>query len=1112
MSVPTSYSYQWLRDGVPILGATSSTYTLVVADVGAIIGVTVTATNSAGSGSVTVSETSVVQAQGSVSSAGVFDSSDRLVRTLWSAQTNDPRAANPAAAWDGTLDDLSVAPTGTYTVKLLTSDCTYTWDGVVGNSCPDHPSTPITYLSGATVMWSMAIADTGDVFYCSAYHEKNSTVYFTTESDMNHAFNPYWWPDYPVSYGTLTWSLGNGFHFCCTDSTIAYFALFQEPSYVKGVDVVTKAQVMFAAGDPSGNIGIYDNSGGVGAIYNYITSVAVQKVGGYLFIARQAANQIWVLDKTTGATVRKDVSLPLPNIMAVSPTTGDLWVSYEPAGHTAIDTVIKITVDGAGNFTPTAVTISINEVSAMAISPDGLTLLMLDSTTQQVKAYNTTDGTAKAAWGNAGTLGQAGGYATSPAVTDDKFMFLSIAGGQGGSPGGFLCYSSDGSWWLGDNGNYRHLHFSSGNSPTLIEKTCYVPSDYACEVCRGDDTRVFGNFLEWKIDYSLPLEPSNGSWILQNNWSYGLTSDNFYNQSAMGFVGIYSNGRTYCTFWNIPTDHRDIVELTSSGPRFTGLSMHNQNYLAYNMDIYTATSVTGSGTQIMRLPFAGFDLVGNPTYPGDPLEWAGTGFGVGWTVSATFGVLPADFPRWDLSLPIEPLSNGTTPLFNARHLGENHVGSIDLTSGDWKCNTHPETRSYTGGPLQEFTYYPDAPYFGTNGGGSSTNYGGFLIYRPGAADFFTNFRGELWCGGQTNIISHWHESGLLINRFGSVSPAFAAFPPQGPSPTGGLPESGSSFYGQPYRAGNSNHGGLALQNGVYYLFQGEEWVHSGNHRSTIGNLGSISFATVATVNWDAGSYVPPTPDPTDMLAGLPYDTIGLPNNTAGWVRTPVADIDVGPPFPTGTPRFSVMTNMVLEDPRVSPDLLYWTSGVLLGDLPIQLKKQVPRTGTGNWVLTMTASIRQDQIYWDKGANQEIGTWIEIVDSAGKKIVSVWPHLRAGLWQTIWVNEQPMFDQAYSLANFPGNNLWKTYLMGGSITTEIDDGSQLDNLKELTISANVGAGTMTVSYGPYSIAGITVYEVGADITDPTEFQLNFRLQNFAGGSGNPIAIKRLNFVG
>ena len=47
---PTSYAYQWRRGGSDISGATSASYTLVTADVGATITVRVTATNGSGSG------------------------------------------------------------------------------------------------------------------------------------------------------------------------------------------------------------------------------------------------------------------------------------------------------------------------------------------------------------------------------------------------------------------------------------------------------------------------------------------------------------------------------------------------------------------------------------------------------------------------------------------------------------------------------------------------------------------------------------------------------------------------------------------------------------------------------------------------------------------------------------------------------------------------------------------------------------------------------------------------------------------------------------------------------------------------------------------------------
>jgi hypothetical protein len=52
---PTSYSYQWKRNGVNISGATSQSYTTVAEDVEKIISVTVTATNNRGQTPVTIS-------------------------------------------------------------------------------------------------------------------------------------------------------------------------------------------------------------------------------------------------------------------------------------------------------------------------------------------------------------------------------------------------------------------------------------------------------------------------------------------------------------------------------------------------------------------------------------------------------------------------------------------------------------------------------------------------------------------------------------------------------------------------------------------------------------------------------------------------------------------------------------------------------------------------------------------------------------------------------------------------------------------------------------------------------------------------------------------------
>jgi hypothetical protein len=59
-TLPITFSYQWKRNGINILGATSSTYTLVSADTSTNITLQVTATNSVGSTSATSNTIAVI--------------------------------------------------------------------------------------------------------------------------------------------------------------------------------------------------------------------------------------------------------------------------------------------------------------------------------------------------------------------------------------------------------------------------------------------------------------------------------------------------------------------------------------------------------------------------------------------------------------------------------------------------------------------------------------------------------------------------------------------------------------------------------------------------------------------------------------------------------------------------------------------------------------------------------------------------------------------------------------------------------------------------------------------------------------------------------------------
>jgi hypothetical protein len=62
-STPITYTYQWLRNGSNISGATSSTYTLVTADTSTLVSCKVTATNSLGSANSTSNSLTIYEAE-----------------------------------------------------------------------------------------------------------------------------------------------------------------------------------------------------------------------------------------------------------------------------------------------------------------------------------------------------------------------------------------------------------------------------------------------------------------------------------------------------------------------------------------------------------------------------------------------------------------------------------------------------------------------------------------------------------------------------------------------------------------------------------------------------------------------------------------------------------------------------------------------------------------------------------------------------------------------------------------------------------------------------------------------------------------------------------------
>jgi hypothetical protein len=1086
---------------------------------------------------------------GAVSSAGVFNSQNQLVRTIWSTQVNDPRAATPtaaAASWDGVLDDGTIAPTGTYSIGIVGNNCTYTWDGVAGNTCPDHykPANYLgafTYIGGTTPIWGMAITNAGDVYFNNNYHEKRFPCFFTTTADMQHAFIPELWPNYPFTFeqpGVVDWA-GNFSGSICTDGTNVFMS-FQSDATMPNRAVVGSTHQGLNSG---ASFGAYTAGDGNG----FTTGIAAQYAAtGYVYVFHPAstAQTITVCDKVSGATITTLTSPVNAFCGCCNPVNAnELWINYGGAtGSTNHNITEKFTIAPlTGLITTTGVQITgpiTNQ--GLAISPDGATLLLADVNTNQVRAYNTSDGSVKTAFGTSGVFGQSGGYSNGPAVTNDKFMFVSPATGLGTNLGAYICFAPDGSWWLGDSGNWRNLHFSSGNSPTVIETVAYMPTCYSQQVCHGDPTRILAYHLEWKIDYSKPFTPSGGGWTLTNNWgNYLLAHPEFNTNSVFTlllYFGVYSNGKTYGVIRiSTGSEAEYFFELQPGiGLRNTNSSFSFRNVIdPSTMNMYSmmgsgqtpSFGAPGGGTQYLN-PFTGFDGSSNPTWAGDPTTDAFT-FApgptpTGWVSFITSQLTPSQYPALEVfASPTSQLQNGIYPTFISRPspatgsgtwTNTNRIVGVDAT-GRWRFGIHPEQGPLSGN-LGKAMYFPDTPYTITGGNQAPTNnFQGSFLAQSGKSDFFSSVRGEVWNGGQTNRWIHWHQSGLAIGHFGQACGGGTCVGVIGAPEFSNLqtiygPHAAPDFWwGVPGHAGNVASGGIAYaDSNNTYVYHSEEWVHSGIHRWHVANASSISFFNnYATVNWNSANYVPPSTTGSDMLAGLPYYNHNLPNNSAGWVRNPTSNVGTWPGSDplngNGSAGWIVCTNMVIADSHVSPDLYLGTFQTAPAS-SWSISKAAPRVGTGNWTLTVVGNLGSSG-FWDASSatHQFSAIFMELVDGSSKRIFSIFlgqyrnDDRGMPFANSLWVNENPVIPVGiFAPIGTAANNSIGAYAAGGydNSGNPIFDGSQFHNIPPIIVSANVLAGNFTVSYGIHGPATtFTVYDAGADIVHPSQLQFNFR---------------------
>ncbi|HKH60650.1 MAG TPA: FlgD immunoglobulin-like domain containing protein [Flavitalea sp.] len=779
-----------------------------------------------GQSSTTAISFSFTLSTSSKTSAGIYKPDSTLIRTLWSGKTFS--AGQHTSIWDGKDDDGNYVADGNYIAKVLSNNVNYVWEGVLGNtslqssgSSVHHPMQMITNMVqiGNEMYFAVGYNEQGQAHgkftigspnvVTTSYRAKAAALRFLA-ADVNKVY-----------FGGQAWE-GNPVTFVS--------ALDPNPS---GVD----AMASFSSGTAVTNGATTYSALNVVNDPDYITGIAVQDIGNFLFTTNSSLNRLTVYNKNTGQLLQ---NLGYASARDISCSNTDLWMII------GANTVSKYPINSDGTLGTATVTLSgLIDPLALRLSPDGSKIAVVDrGIYHQVKFYDTNNGQL------AQTVGRAENY-SNPTVYDDKFYFNNtriFSETNYGSSHAFVAFQSDGSFWVGDYGNMRCQHFAANGN--YIDNIQYMGYSYSSQTDINNPSRIFSDFLEFEIDYSKPLSPNNGSWKFVRNWSWNITLPTLYDANRMRSVTTLSNGRTYALYFDGPLS-LELVELSlNTGIRHTGIHMESHYKCDLNRDgsvWQIGNNVPGQPTFWQKKLLTGFDATGNPLW-GPYVDVETSPVVLATDPLTTDGYLRRNNQTSSGIVATFSADNGTIGRGTGWHLG-------GIKNGNWLFKTSRSTHvNYLG-------EFPDDGVYDI--GNYVRNAGNYMQVVD--RNIFWGYNGEFWKGLQTNKYNHYYENGLFVGQFGVAGNV--------------AKESGIEAY--PGMAGNANSGTYVKVGNDIYLYHCDENAHAGVHRWKISNLSSIQEQQMTVMK--SGTPVQPVDQCTDLMAGLPYNQT-LINGTGGWTR------------------------------------------------------------------------------------------------------------------------------------------------------------------------------------------------------------------------------------
>ena len=470
----------------------------------------------------------------------------------------------------------------------------------------------------------------------------------------------------------------------------------------------------------------------------------------------------------------------------------------------------------------------------------------------------------------------------SPPVNSNEFGSMNVSAS-------FVAWVPDGnSFWVSDWGNRRMLRIAAADGE-FVDSLSWLLCSYASAVPASQPTRVFSNFLEFEVDYTLP-PGAPGAWTLVANWGAGLPPqfaawDIGTPLSNWAFAGFSSAvtvvdptrsiNRTFAVApyspnapFNHTGDQDAVVELVSPNSSAVGLCpsatqpgsnggirivqmfphgdggvFEADGSLRYAVTVNDPTS--GSYFQTAFARDVTFDSEGCPSWtalPPRPLA----------SVNVSSNNSESLMIRGSMATPQIPTTvGGFTVFFDAdrKQNGGFHLGAVlpqpDGSPGTaWAWRASPWgawlsvdniTTLQPGNISVNLRYLNSTTVDGRYGGDDpSVNFAGSRAMAEGTSIFY-GFYGEGWMQSEANQMLHFHETGLFLGQFGI---------PAAPYPEG------NTIYASPQVAGNTFSPTLVRATGAdgqshLYIQHNEEVEHGGVHRWRIDGADEVVTVAVA---------------------------------------------------------------------------------------------------------------------------------------------------------------------------------------------------------------------------------------------------------------------------